>query len=342
MSFRRTRNGGAEEKVEFLEELLRIYSPNGREKEVAELILDELKRCGAHAWIDDVGNVLAEKEGNGPSILLAGHMDTVAGFIPVRIENGYIWGRGSVDAKGPLSALLFSFLESDGNLMFAGLVDEEGSSRGARNLELPRRPNYIIVGEPSGHDCVTIGYKGSLTARFRVEVERFHESSCMKGAAELLIERWVEISREFGDGFYGLSGRILSFNTSEDEFHFLGEMVVNLRTPPGYRPPEEWEIISFTPAYEVSPRSVLVRTFVRAIRRIGATPRLKRKSGTADMNILGPAFSADSVAYGPGDSRLDHTPHEHLSIEEYLMSVDVLKLVIEELSRAPSQAQAVH
>jgi LysW-gamma-L-lysine carboxypeptidase len=35
------------------------------------------------------------------------------------------------------------------------------------------------------------------------------------------------------------------------------------------------------------------------------------------------------VAYGPGDSKLDHTPQEHVVIEEYLAAIRVLTSVLE-------------
>jgi LysW-gamma-L-lysine carboxypeptidase len=35
------------------------------------------------------------------------------------------------------------------------------------------------------------------------------------------------------------------------------------------------------------------------------------------------------VAYGPGDSRLDHTPIEHVVIEEFLTAIRVLTGVLE-------------
>jgi LysW-gamma-L-lysine carboxypeptidase len=37
------------------------------------------------------------------------------------------------------------------------------------------------------------------------------------------------------------------------------------------------------------------------------------------------------LAYGPGDSRLDHTPEEHVPIEEYLRAIRVLTGVLSEL-----------
>jgi LysW-gamma-L-lysine carboxypeptidase len=35
--------------------------------------------------------------------------------------------------------------------------------------------------------------------------------------------------------------------------------------------------------------------------------------------------------YGPGDSNLDHTPDEHISLEEYIRAVSVLKEALKSL-----------
>ncbi|AAL81810.1 acetyl-lysine deacetylase [Pyrococcus furiosus DSM 3638] len=319
-----------EEKIEFLKRLVEIYSPTGKENGVAKFLIKSFENYGIEAYLDDVGNVIAVKKGKGPLILLAGHMDTVPGYIPVRIENGELWGRGAVDAKGPLATFFFATIESDANIIFAGLVDEEGFSKGAKNLEVPK-PDYIIVGEPSGTNGVTIGYKGSLTVKFTETVEKVHGSIGV-GAAEKLIEKWLTIAKYFGEGFNSLSGRIVKFVAYEREFDFFGEMIVNLRTPPGYMPPKEWDIIDFVPAYEVSRTSPLVRAFVRAIRKAGYKPKLKKKTGTADTNILGPKYGVDAIAYGPGDSKLDHTPYERIKLREYLEAIEILKNAILELS----------
>lgn len=319
----------SEEKVEFLKELVELYSPSGNEDNVARFIVESFETFGVEAYVDEVGNAIAVKEGKGPRVLLAGHMDTVPGYIPVRIEDGILWGRGSVDAKGPLATFFFATVESDANLIFAGLVDEERFSKGARNLDVPK-PDFIVIGEPSGVNGVTIGYKGSLTAKFTSVVEKVHGSLGID-AAEELINTWLEIKSRFGEGFSELSGRIVELHAYERDFDFYGEMIINLRTPPGYEPPRGWEIMDFVPAYEVDRRSPLVRAFVRAIRKNELRPRLKKKSGTADMNILGPRFGVDAIAYGPGDSKLDHTPNEHIRLGEYLMAIEVLETAIEEL-----------
>jgi LysW-gamma-L-lysine carboxypeptidase len=75
-----------------------------------------------------------------------------------------------------------------------------------------------------------------------------------------------------------------------------------------------------------------VRAFLAAIRAGAGDPGFVVKTGTADMNVVGPAWGCPILAYGPGDSRLDHTPHEHLSISELQRSIDVLQRVVTSLT----------
>ena len=42
------------------------------------------------------------------------------------------------------------------------------------------------------------------------------------------------------------------------------------------------------------------------------------------MNVVGPAWNCPIVAYGPGDSRLDHTSNEHLDLAEYRQAIAIL------------------
>jgi LysW-gamma-L-lysine carboxypeptidase len=49
------------------------------------------------------------------------------------------------------------------------------------------------------------------------------------------------------------------------------------------------------------------------------------------MNIVGPAWGCPIVAYGPGDSSLDHTPEEQIEIAEYRRAIDVLAQALEAL-----------
>jgi len=83
--------------------------------------------------------------------------------------------------------------------------------------------------------------------------------------------------------------------------------------------------------YRSEKRNKLVSAFLASIRRAGGQPGFKLKTGTSDMNVVGPAWNCPIVAYGPGDSGLDHTPNEHIVLEEYYKAIQVLGSVLQSL-----------
>ena len=60
-------------------------------------------------------------------------------------------------------------------------------------------------------------------------------------------------------------------------------------------------------------------------------PRFILKTGTSDMNVVGPKWQCPVVAYGPGNSALDHTPDEHVSLTEYHKAIQILTGVLRSL-----------
>jgi LysW-gamma-L-lysine carboxypeptidase len=51
------------------------------------------------------------------------------------------------------------------------------------------------------------------------------------------------------------------------------------------------------------------------------------------MNVVGPVWGVPIVAYGPGDSALDHTPEERIHLGEYLRAIEVLREALAALQR---------
>jgi LysW-gamma-L-lysine carboxypeptidase len=80
--------------------------------------------------------------------------------------------------------------------------------------------------------------------------------------------------------------------------------------------------------------NALVRSFLSAIRHAdpAVQPGFVLKTGTSDMNVVAPVWRCPIVAYGPGDSALDHTPHEHLSLDEYWRAITVLEATLRSLT----------
>jgi LysW-gamma-L-lysine carboxypeptidase len=86
------------------------------------------------------------------------------------------------------------------------------------------------------------------------------------------------------------------------------------------------------PPFRSDKNNALVRAFLNAIRSQGGTPVFSLKTGTSDMNLVAPAWGCPAVAYGPGDSDLDHTPNEHINISEFERAVQVLETALKLLT----------
>jgi len=355
--------------VRLLTRLLEIYSPSGKEEDIRNFLAKEMENLGFRVRKDDVGNVIGEVGHRKPIILLCGHMDTVAGYAPVRVENNKLYGRGAVDAKASLAAMIIasSTLAKEGfsnRVLVVGVVDEEGSSRGIKHLikeGIP--PDYAIFGEPSGVEKVTVGYKGSLRLKITCRTQTGHSAApwLFENAIEKAFEIWGEIRKlhlpgeKLGSRFYSITsclakikgGEVASTVPSKCDIH------VDLRVPPQFtsrkvfngvseiineyqidnpRVSVKVKIEDLADPFEVNQGSPLVQALSWSIRKVRHKPvTLLKKTGTGDMNVLGRAMNIPVVTYGPGDSRLDHTSNEHIDIQEYLDSIQVYREAIMKL-----------
>jgi acetylornithine deacetylase len=152
--------------------LIDIPSITPEEEQVGEYLYDHLSRiCAVHDGVvekDEVEpkrwNVFAHF--GTPVVTLSTHMDTVPPYVPSRIDDEFIWGRGACDTKGIIAAMITAaerLLEKavrDFGLLF--VVGEERNSAGARYAaEHPRGSKYIINGEPT-ENKLALGSKGGL------------------------------------------------------------------------------------------------------------------------------------------------------------------------------------
>ncbi len=85
-------------------------------------------------------------------------------------------------------------------------------------------------------------------------------------------------------------------------------------------------LLSYSP-WRGDRNNVLARSFLAGLRTVEASEKLGfvLKTGTSDMNVVGPLWQCPMVAYGPGDSSLDHTPNEHLPLDECWKAVNVVE-----------------
>ena len=341
------------ESQRLLFDLVSIPSPSGEEAEAAARLVDFFESHDREVWTDEVGNVHAPAD---DSVLLTSHIDTVPGDIPVEIRETdgepTLWGRGSVDATGPLAAMAAVAVEK--GVSFVGVVGEEVDSRGSRYvLEDGRNePDAVVNGEPSGWDGITLGYRGLLAGTYVGTSESGHTSRPDNNAIQDAMYWWERVEdafepdEEYTPVFEQVTCKPVNFEggLTEDGLSMEATMDVQLRVPPKYsvsdvRELADGELRNGTvrwyddvPPVMMNPRTPVARAFRAAIRQAGGEPRLLRKTGTSDMNIFARDWDCPMVTYGPGDSDLDHAPDERLDLAEYERSLDVLRTVCDTLT----------
>ncbi|NRA58508.1 MAG: [LysW]-lysine hydrolase [Phycisphaerales bacterium] len=341
--------------IALLGDLVSTPSVSGAEHEAVLLLVQRMEALGYRTRIDEAGNAvgtIGSDEPDAAEIMLLGHIDTVPGHIPVRIEDGALWGRGSVDAKGPLCAFTVAAASAElpdhTRIIVIGAVGEETpTSPGASLVRGRYRPNACLIGEPSGWQRFAIGYKGRLLVHARFTQDCGHTAGPIGSVAErglawhrALVANLQEWNLGHDDQFDTIQPNLQRFNTTSDGLQDSATLTVGLRLPTWIDPLDlerdirsisrdgELEFEGHSPAYRGPRSSEPANALSHAIGVLDGRPTPTVKTGTSDMNTVAHAFGCPIVAYGPGDSTLDHTPHERLDLSEYLRSIEVLRTAI--------------
>jgi len=352
------------DEVRFLEELVAIPSPSGEEDAAVDYLVRQMGTLGLKAYRDEVGNAvgIAGNLHASREIMLLGHIDTVPGEITVRRKGNRLYGRGAVDAKGPLAAFVLATAQAASLLdnvrvVVVGAVKEEANGEGARYLARTwRAPDFVVIGEPSDWEGITLGYKGRICIDYHRTQPGTHSASDQPGPAEKAVTFWnylMTYAEKYNRGRSGhfdtLDPALREFRTFSNGLYDGVEMNIAIRLPPGFdvSPLKEemqtWAngaTLKFSPLdlpFQGSKNTPLVRAMLQAIRAEGGQPRFKLKTGTSDMNVVGPAWNCPIVAYGPGDSSLDHTPEEHIDVREFQRAIGVLTRMLVKLASAETR-----
>lgn len=341
--------------VELLRSLVAIPSVSHEERDAVQYLRGVMAARGFELIDSEAGSAIGRIGSGEKHIVLLGHIDTVPGHIPVEIVDGVLWGRGAVDAKGPLATFVAaaSMAAEDLNctVTVVGAVGEEViGSYGAQEVATWDAPDFCIIGEPSGWDAVCLGYRGSYSLIYRLAKSSRHTAGPGDSVAQEAVEFWNALQKEVAiwnedakGNFWSIGDSLRSFNTTSDGLEDTAELSIGLRLPPEldvdkltariYELAGDAEITidGLQHGYRTDKRSKLIPPFLRNIRAEGGKPGFTLKLGTSDMNVVGPAWGCPIVAYGPGDSSLDHTPDERIDLAEYLQSIRILGSVLKEL-----------
>jgi len=354
--------------IDLVRGLVAIPSLSRQEAAASSWLAGEMRAAGFdRAFVDEAGNAVGELGDPSASrtIVLLGHIDTVPGNIPVRIENDLLYGRGSVDAKGPLATFVAGAAKAAKiRVIVVGAVEEEAAtSKGARFIASRFSgasdpiPTACIIGEPSHWNRVTLGYKGRLLLDFTADQPMAHTAGPDASVASVVVDYWnwvtahaARVNEGTDKVFDQLSPSLRRFITSSndqmrdivdaqfawrlpvgfDAEAFMKELEAQANRSTGERANRTKFNLSFRgyeKAWRADRNNPLVRSFLAGLRSVEASEKLGfvLKTGTSDMNVVGPAWQCPIVAYGPGDSSLDHTPNEHLSVDEFWKAVNVIE-----------------
>ena len=156
-----------EEVITLCQQLVKRQSYSGQEGEVAAYIQAFAETLQADAvTVDAFGNVLVTFTGTqqGPTIVLDGHIDTVPITYEAwqheplggQLENGKIYGRGTTDMKGAVSAMLLAaqYVAVDTQKNFRGSIivscsvhEECFEGVATRLVSEATKPDYVVIGE---------------------------------------------------------------------------------------------------------------------------------------------------------------------------------------------------
>lgn len=178
--------------IELCQDLVQIPSYSGQENKVAETI----KTYAKHHKFDDVitdelGNVMLVMNGDqeGPTILFDGHIDTVTvqkenwtvDPFSGEIKDGKIYGRGTSDMKGAVSAMISAAINfaEETNKSFPGKIvvscsvhEECFEGVATRMVNDIIKPDYVVIGEATNLN-LNCGQRG----RAEIVVESFGRSA---------------------------------------------------------------------------------------------------------------------------------------------------------------------
>lgn len=325
--------------------LIDIPSVTPEEEQVGQYLYDYLGRlCAAYDGKierDEVEptrwNIFASF--GTPVVTLSTHMDTVPPYVPSRVDDEFIWGRGACDTKGIIASMITAaerLLEKgvrDFALLF--VVGEERNSAGAQYAaEHPRGSRYIINGEPT-ENKLALGSKGAL--RYELVARGRMAHSAYPELGDSAINKLL-------DALYA----VRKVQLPVDEI--LGPSTLNIGTIQGGRAPN------------VIPDEAMAEIFIRLVGDSAGT-RKSLAAAVGDLAVLNevleiPAikltplegFPTTVVAYttdipaflgawghplllGPGTIHVAHTLDERVPKQQLLDAVEIYQKMVIQLQK---------
>ena len=322
--------------VELAARMMEIDSTSGREGALVDWVeacLTELEWRVQRIPVSPGRDDLLATWGNAHEVTLSTHLDTVPPYIPPRVADGKLWGRGACDAKGIAAAMIVAAgtLRERGipvGLLF--VVGEEVSHDGAVAANAhPTTSRVLVNGEPT-ESALATGTKGAMRLTLRTTGQAAHSAyphlgrSAISELARLLVElETLELPRDeqLGDTTINVGG--ISGGVADNVVAPWAEarLMARLVTSPDVllRTLERW----------LDGRGTLEPGITVPFVRLGTLPGFATTVAAYATDIPKLNRWGTPFLFGPGSIHVAHRDDEHVSIEELRGAADAYVRIVE-------------
>ncbi|MEW6188606.1 MAG: M20/M25/M40 family metallo-hydrolase [Actinomycetota bacterium] len=342
--------------LETLKELVSIPSPPGQEERIQQYLAQRLIELEFDLQFQEVfpkrENIIARR-GKG-ELLLCTHADTFPAYTHThpylpRIQGGNLIGRGAVDAKGQIAALLEAVKLSKGDCAIALVVDEENEGKGSEILEVEAKAAVVL--EPTNLD-IAIAEAGAIEVDIEVEGKGVHGAMPERGENAILkaleiYERiknlpfsrqrhalfpksWVNLGLIEGGCDVGvvpekckirLDVAILPGVDVEEAIKQMKGLIEGEGA--------SLKILDISPPFSISESEKIARTLSKAFKEVTQRePRLcGMRSWTDAQNLM--AKGIPTAIFGAGNLANAHSSHESISLKDLETMAKILARLID-------------
>lgn len=359
-------------------------NPPGDDLEITNFLTKYLQDLGLDVRCDDLGsghhNVVATWRGEapGPVLLLTGHHDVVEtghGWsvdpFSGTIKDGYLIGRGAVDMKSGMAALIMavkalknSKFPLKGTIILALVADQEISQHGSKALaKQGLTADYALVAEPSSMIPV-IAHHGRRIYELSSIGKTAHAVLPEQGINAIVpmldfIQNILKKSSNFSKKSHPLLGRSTFVLTTIQGGNAINSVpdrctaTIDFRHIPNHDHREvdqeiqialdevanrhtqadlDWKVLFSAPSFECAEDMPLVKSLRRSAQLInGRDPGVKAMHAATDAGIFSNTMGIPTVVCGPGDHGQVHLPDEKILVEELHQGARIYTHVIQDL-----------
>ena len=335
--------------ITLLQRLIQTPSISGQEDAVCSLLQEWMtaEGCTPHR----IGNNLWAECGNGETVLLNAHIDTVKPAACYtrdpfggECDGTTIYGLGANDDGGSVIAMLATFMDvlkepiPDKRIVLALTAEEENSGRNGIELLLPEIGiiDYAIVGEPTSLQ-MAVAERGLMVLDAEAKGKAGHAAREEGVNALYIALDDIQTLRHYAfenvSPFLGkvkMTTTMIQAGTQHNVVPDTCRFVVDIRSNGLYSNEEILHILQPMVQSTLTPRSTRLNATSTALE----TPVVLRAKELGIPLFGSPTLSnmallnCPKVKFGPGDSARSHTADEYIHIHEIEQAIKLLKLLM--------------